>query len=202
MKVVTDLIASVQPISNRTEKQKRIALAPDIVKRLRRGLDSISFNPFEVSERIQELENIHMALIQGERFDEQHAEFSPDVTPEPEEAGADSQLVMEKDDPFMIAVAAFMPGAWFDLNDGLETKRCRLAAIIKATGKYIFVNRAGTKVAEHSQLDLALKFKNSEIKPVDNGSLFDRALENVVSNMRETKSKNKMDLDNPSNSSK
>ena len=57
-------------------------------------------------------------------------------------------------------------------------------------------------MAEHSQLDLALKFKNSEIKPVDNGSLFDRALENVVSNMRETKSKNKMDLDNPSNSSK
>src|SRR5690606_4341615 len=88
-------------------------------------------------------------------------------------------------DPHMQTVSGFAPGSWFDLtSDEGNVLRCRLAATIKATGKYIFVNRSGMKVAEKTQQDLALALKAGNLKIIDNSMLFDRALESIVSGMR------------------
>ena len=62
--------------------------------------------------------------------------------------------------------------------------RSRLAAIIRATGKYIFVNRSGVKVAEETRMSLALALKSGRLQVLDDGMLFDRALEAVIGNLR------------------
>jgi hypothetical protein len=67
--------------------------------------------------------------------------------------------------------------------------RCRLAAIIRATGKYIFVNRAGVKVAESNRDALALAYRRGELRVLDEGRLFDRALESVIGNLREMRNR-------------
>lgn len=82
-------------------------------------------------------------------------------------------------------VEQFVQGSWFEMViDNKSITRCRLAAFIKPTGKYIFINRNGMKVAERTQLDLAKALKNRQLRALDSSVLFDRALETVVSGMR------------------
>ena len=65
--------------------------------------------------------------------------------------------------------------------------RCRLAAIIRGTSKYIFVNRAGVKVAEETRETLAVLLQQGKLRTLDDGMLFDRALESVITNLRTPK---------------
>ena len=51
---------------------------------------------------------------------------------------------------------------------------------MKPTGKYIFVNRAGKKVAEWSREQLAANVANDIVRLLDDRMLFDRALESVI----------------------
>ena len=81
------------------------------------------------------------------------------------------------------------PGSWFELKqaDSSSVVRCKLSAIIRATGRYIFVNRHGMKVLDKNRNGLALAFKQGELRMLDDALLFDRALESVVSNLRSMK---------------
>ncbi len=79
-------------------------------------------------------------------------------------------------------------GSWVEFTTENETKlRCRLAAIIKPNGRYIFVNRSGRKVAERDREELALDLQNEQVNFLDEGLLFDRALESVIGNLRTLK---------------
>lgn len=82
-------------------------------------------------------------------------------------------------------------GTWFEMQgEAGEKYRCRLAAIIRSVGKYIFVNRAGMKVAEESRESLAIALQTKRLTILDDGMLFDRALEAVIGNLREKRMMN------------
>lgn len=97
-------------------------------------------------------------------------------------AGADS---LPEGDQHLSLVGNLTQGSWFEMQseDG-QKFRSRLAAIIRATGKYIFVNRSGVKVAEETRMSLALALKSGRLQVLDDGMLFDRALEAVIGNLR------------------
>lgn len=78
-------------------------------------------------------------------------------------------------------------GSWLELSKEGVRVRCKLAAFIKATGKYIFVNRNGAKVAEYLRDDLALAMQDEEITLLDDGLIFDRALESIIDNLRHSR---------------
>lgn len=87
-------------------------------------------------------------------------------------------------------VDALQVGNWVEFQQGGgKVLRCRLAAIIRATGKYIFVNRAGVKVAENNREGLLKAYLSGELSTLDEGRLFDRALESVIGNLRDMKSR-------------
>ena len=96
--------------------------------------------------------------------------------------GADS---LPEGDQHLALVGNITQGSWFEMQseDG-QKFRSRLAAIIRATGKYIFVNRSGVKVAEETRMSLALALKSGRLQVLDDGMLFDRALEAVIGNLR------------------
>lgn len=75
-------------------------------------------------------------------------------------------------------------GSWIELMRDDGKARCKLAAFIKATGKYIFVNRSGAKIAEFLRDDLARAMEADEITMLDDGLIFDRALESIIDNLR------------------
>ncbi len=92
------------------------------------------------------------------------------------------------DSQYRNLVDNFTVGVWFEkMEEGRASYRCRLAAIIRGTGKYIFVNRAGVKVAEETRDSLALQLQNGHLRTLDDGMLFDRALESVIANLRKPK---------------
>lgn len=98
---------------------------------------------------------------------------------------------MDLDSQHLSLVNNITQGSWFEMTDGNDQKyRCRLAAIIKATGKYIFVNRSGMKVAEETRASLAESLKSGRLRVLDDGMLFDRALEAVIGSLREKRSSN------------
>lgn len=278
LSVLDDLIWSVQTPKSLEHRQSLIRLVPTLLKKLRSGLDTISYNPFEMSDLFKSLEKIHISCIRGRPVANAVAKSSaaspqpsrgaasarpaetsatsaaaasqprhpapsaasvpqvpiPEVKtksddlPEPSlrdlargmeiaeveegevEGGGEvmhsSELVspqptarhdaemvppavthLAPDDPFMMQVARFSQGMWFDMQDKRgQNMRCRLAAFIKPTGKYIFVNRNGMKVAEKTQVELALALRDNALSALDNSVLFDRALETVVSSLRKT----------------
>ena len=82
----------------------------------------------------------------------------------------------------------FTVGVWFEKqDDDIVSFRCRLAAIIRGTSKYIFVNRAGVKVAEETRETLAILLQQGKLRTLDDGMLFDRALESLITKLRTPK---------------
>ncbi|HOY22763.1 MAG TPA: DUF1631 family protein [Cellvibrio sp.] len=98
---------------------------------------------------------------------------------------AESADSLPEGDQHLALVGNITQGSWFEMQseDG-QKFRSRLAAIIRATGKYIFVNRSGVKVAEETRMSLALALKSGRLQVLDDGMLFDRALEAVIGNLR------------------
>ncbi|MBK1887533.1 DUF1631 domain-containing protein [Marinobacter sp. DY40_1A1] len=78
-------------------------------------------------------------------------------------------------------------GAWVELSRDETKLRCKLAAVIRATGKYIFVNRSGAKVAEYHRQELASAMAAGAVCMLDDGLIFDRALESIIDNLRNTR---------------
>ncbi len=81
-------------------------------------------------------------------------------------------------------------GNWVDMRqDDGKMLRCRLAAVINGIGRYIFVNRSGIKVAEFNRDELSLALAHKSVLLIDEDRQFDRALESVISNLRDMKDK-------------
>lgn len=79
-------------------------------------------------------------------------------------------------------------GSWFELKRGGEEQfRCRLAAVIKDIDQFIFVNRNGAKVAEFTRIELAHALRNAQLMPLDDGMLFERALQSVIGTVRKSR---------------
>ena len=77
-------------------------------------------------------------------------------------------------------------GSWIELAASEGNKqRCKLAAFIRASGQFIFVNRAGAKVAAFGRLELAQNFARGIARLMDNAQPFDRALQAIIGNLRE-----------------
>ncbi|WNF46146.1 DUF1631 domain-containing protein [Pseudomonas sp. SG20056] len=101
---------------------------------------------------------------------------------------AEPEASLPDDDESLLQVDNLRVGSWVEFQEDEEHKlRCKLAAVIKPTGKYIFVNRTGMKVLEKTRMGLAVEFRRSAIRLLDDALLFDRALESVIGNLRKLK---------------
>ena len=109
------------------------------------------------------------------------------------EAPAEKAGMAETADPAQVSpqwlekAESLRVGSWIELTRDETKVRCKLAAFIKATGKYIFVNRSGAKVAEYLRLELAADMEAGKISMLDDGLIFDRALESIIDNLRSSR---------------
>lgn len=282
------LVWSVTAAMDKDNRQRLLKLVPELLQKLRTGLESISFSPFETTNLFKQLEVVHLARLRGDvkpqvdtpavsaadlaakasemaaknanvkaamvdaqRRAQQAANASAQAkalnasTSAVESVAATTNLanepaiqtavaaelisaqpaVIEAVDPVAELVSQDAPvvdvptaaqanpifvveeaitesvqadpqhlalvnnitqGTWFEMQgDAGEKYRCRLAAIIRSVGKYIFVNRSGMKVAEESRESLAIALQTKRLTILDDGMLFDRALEAVIGTLRE-----------------
>jgi Protein of unknown function (DUF1631) len=279
------LVWSVTAAMDKDNRQRLLKLVPELLQKLRTGLESISFSPFETTNLFKQLEGVHLARLRGEvkpavepaplvsaadlaaKANEMAAKnanmkaamveaqmraqqaanaatqadkvqnsvpatvienvvevveaahqpvvAAAEVTPAAQAviepvaetvvdvvavaevataAEADQLFVVEEtisesvqaDSQHLALVNNITQGTWFEMQgDAGEKYRCRLAAIIRSVGKYIFVNRSGMKVAEESRESLAVALQTKRLTILDDGMLFDRALEAVIGTLRE-----------------
>ncbi|WP_417791835.1 DUF1631 domain-containing protein [Stutzerimonas xanthomarina] len=101
------------------------------------------------------------------------------------------EINLDDNDEALAQVDNLRVGSWVEFQEDEEHKlRCKLAAVIKPTGKYIFVNRTGMKVLEKTRMGLAIEFRRDAIRLLNDALLFDRALESVIGNLRSLKNNN------------
>jgi len=270
------LVWSVTAAMDKDNRQSLLKLVPELLQKLRTGLESISFSPFETTNLFKQLEVVHLARLRGES--KPHAQVTPqaevlapitatpvvevpsvsaadlaarasemaaknasmkaamaeakvraeqaaeaatqiklqdvaavpeiapivdsvvkpsaeiiaevmEVTPAPVTDQLAEETISESiqaDPQHLSLVNNITQGTWFEMQgEAGEKYRCRLAAIIRSVGKYIFVNRAGMKVAEESRESLAIALQTKRLTILDDGMLFDRALEAVIGTLRE-----------------
>jgi hypothetical protein len=87
-----------------------------------------------------------------------------------------------------IKKADAMPiGTWVSYEDSRRGKilRCKLAAKIEVSDSFVFVNRFGFKVMEKARKDFAYDLQQHRATLLQNGALFDRAMDNIVGNLRQ-----------------
>ncbi|GAA6152366.1 DUF1631 family protein [Pseudoteredinibacter isoporae] len=90
-------------------------------------------------------------------------------------------------DPSMRQARRLSQGAWLQWVEDGNSQRCRLAAILPSVGRYVFVSRQGKKVLELGLDDLAWAIKDGRLSVLNDGQLFDRALQTVIGDMRRRK---------------
>ncbi|MDC0663922.1 DUF1631 domain-containing protein [Marinobacter sp. SS21] len=222
VELTRQLIWSVdpQPVVEQTRSDLLRAI-PSIVDGLRKGLQTISWDPFATDNAIRDLELAHVDVFQRlvtsqmvERSpqlrepDVAAVEAQPAIAPletttaqsaqsaqpaaAPSEPSAgmspgpqsDAQSGERVGEEWLARADALRVGSWVELLSHGNRVRCKLAAFIKTTGKYIFVNRNGAKVAEYFRDDLARALADQEIAMLDDGLIFDRALESIIDNLR------------------
>lgn len=243
------LVWSVVAPMDKDNRQKLLKLVPELLQKLRAGLESISFSPFETGNLFKQLEIVHLARLRGDtkpiapaapvvsttdlaaktqemvakaasmKAAMADAQARSQVTPAVVTVAVDESMVTEPVAPVAPEIAAqseaaaevvqelaaevvmqeviadpqhlalvnnITQGTWFEMQgEAGEKYRCRLAAIIRSVGKYIFVNRSGMKVAEESRESLAIAIQTKRLTILDDGMLFDRALEAVIGSLRD-----------------
>lgn len=111
---------------------------------------------------------------------------SPSLVDASGTAANNEDLLENIDADMLSAVDKLAMGSWVQFNQGEDASfRCRLAAVLKPSGKYIFVNRTGKKVAEWSREQLASNVAKDIVSLLDDRLLFDRALESVISQLQQ-----------------
>ncbi|QXZ13492.1 DUF1631 domain-containing protein [Pseudomonas sp. AO-1] len=191
VQTMEQLIWSVQRHDEVDAGLRLLALVPGLLKSLRDGLSSSAFDPFATSEFFSELEALHVRVLEPSTEPPTDApalvEVSQHITLRSADEGAIGLNTsgLAHDDPGLRQVEQLRLGSWVAFQEDDEhSLRCKLAAVIEATGKYVFVDRTGMKVLERSRVDLALEFRRGAVRALDDTLLFDRALESVLGNLR------------------
>ncbi len=202
LETVDDLIWSVAPTEDKAHRGKLLKMIPSLLQRLRKGLVSVAFNKVKMRTLFKELEVIHLDCLKqqgrvvGRKHtkpvkvaDKQKVEVKDTEEPSQEvisNASPDPEPADEADE-HLSRVDSMSAGTWVEIVDSEGKHRAKLAAVIKATGKYIFVNRLGMKVAEKTRITLVDDLRQGVINVLDDTLLFDRALESVIGQLREKK---------------
>ncbi len=195
LQTLTDLVWSVQPLKTAKDRQALIMMVPNLMERLRAGLDDIAYDPFATADICSLINRLHRDAVAA--YNPAKTQDQPPVAKSAPSAPPSASDETGPDDLHWQQVATFAPGSWFDIIEpGQPVLRCRLAAVIKQTGSFIFVNRSGVKVAERQHYQLALGLRSGQLRPLDSSLLFDRALEEVVAGLRKT-SKSPLDMPAP-----
>lgn len=210
LQTADDLIWSVQLQTGLHAKQRWARLMPGLMRRIREGLAEVAYHPADMSRVLTELWQIHGRMINADqkpenskansaKVEKAQAEVSaaapevklnaplkpvemvtvpaePIATAQPGTERLDADLV-----PLVKRVEEMHVGQWVELSDAVGTRfRCKLAAKIRATDTFIFVNRRGAKIAERKTVEFAKDLKNGMSRILDSGMLIDRALEAIV----------------------
>ncbi|HEY2396319.1 MAG TPA: DUF1631 domain-containing protein [Rudaea sp.] len=99
---------------------------------------------------------------------------------------AQADTIEAIDDEFLVHAKSMKVGMWVEFNnpDNGTKERAKLSWISPITGKYLFVNRKGLKVADKTVFALATEMRRGSTIMLEEVPLFDRALDAIVARLK------------------
>jgi len=198
LRFVDDFIASTRPATQPESRQALRQMLPGIERALRQGLANVAFQEQDVERLLAQLHTYYRQQL-GEAsnaaetvaIEEDAAILAIPDSIQPvidHDASAATQAELEEetvevppDSPEWHQVQALQPGTWleFCLADEPMT-RAKLSWISPMSGRYLFVNRRGLKVADYPPQELAALLADGRARILAANALFDRAMNAIV----------------------
>jgi hypothetical protein len=124
-------------------------------------------------------------LLEQERERERQAQLQLEQDRERErQQAAEAAEQLQRVQMANIQISALNLGARVELLVNGEAVQCKLAVIIAAAGKYIFVNNLGRKVAELHRDQMLQALLDKQLTLLNNGDSFDDQLAKVIRGLR------------------
>jgi hypothetical protein len=199
---VEDFIASTRLAQDPESRQLLRQMLPGIERSLRLGLANVAFQEQDVERLLGQLHayyrqqlgeaDIGSAMAAG-IDDDASMQAIPDSIQPIAEAGAtlddnsfDDSVAVAPDSPEWLLVQSLQPGTWieFSLLDEAMT-RAKLSWISPMSGRYLFVNRRGLKVADYAPHELAVLLADGHARILAANALFDRAMTAIVDRLQQ-----------------
>ena len=199
MQVVDDLIWASQKHEDSRSMQRLGKIKPELLQRVAHGLTKISTTAEASHTAIRVIGEV-LDQLQSEApiaFESISAEQAVALghTPGSGSKNWQEMTALERQQArykaltyeFIKKADALPVGTWVSYEDSRRGKilRCKLATKIEISDMFVFVNRYGFKVMEKSRKDFAYDLQQRRAIPLENGILFDRAMESIVSNLRQ-----------------
>jgi hypothetical protein len=196
---VDDFIASARPVKSAQDRQLLRQTLPGIERALRLGLANVAFQEQDVERLLGQLHAYYRQQL-GEAGDESAAASvtedaamlgMPDtIQPVVEQdAGRENSrdpepAMVPLDSPEWQQVQALQPGTWLEFSHiDQAMARAKLSWISPMTGRYLFVNRRGLKVADYAPEELAVLLADGKATVLAANALFDRAMSSIVTRL-------------------
>ena len=191
LRFTNDFIDSTKPARSLDERRALRQMLPGIERALRRGLANVAFQESDIDRLLAQLHTYYRHQL-GEPVPEAEVQaveesthlpipdsIQPIVETEAELARSEPEPV--PDTPEMLLVIELKPGTWLEFVTGPETiERAKLSWISPMSGRYLFVNRRGLKVADYAPQELAAALAAGTARVLESTALFDRALDAIV----------------------
>ena len=213
VKVIDALIWSMMPVKEDPAWLDRLkSVAPKLSNSLKKGLSSVNFDPIKSESLLREIDRVHQETIDGletpvvevltedqdvradgvDRIAVDQAvsgsgnDFKSVVLPKSELVDLYQGETLTASDNYVQMVKHLKVGAWIEFSATDQLERHKLVARIRSMEKLIFANRRGIKVAEMSQMHLAVELSQGRARLVDDQpQIIDRALQSVVGGLKQ-----------------
>lgn len=213
VKVVDALIWSMIPVKEDSVWLERLkSVAPKLLNSLKKGLASVNFDTIKSERLLSEIERVHQETIDGletptvEILTEGHdvkadgvdrigveqamagnsTDFKSVVLPRSDLVELYQGETLPASDKNVQLVKQLKVGTWIEFSATDQLERHKLVARIRSMEKLIFANRRGIKVAEMSQMHLAVELSQGRARLVDDQpQIIDRALQSVVGGLKQ-----------------
>jgi hypothetical protein len=201
---VDDFIATADVPHGEAEHLRYKSGLPSLEKHLREGLVTVAFQEPDIDRLLSELRKFWRQQL-GEPAPAAPAATPPvppeallgvtqdaqpaitETAPEIEDDFDPDDMSVNIDAGSLQAVRDLKVGDWVEFVDESGTReRAKLSWISPISGKYLFVNRRGLKVADRTAAQLATELQDQRAMILEEVPLFDRALDAIVDRLRKT----------------
>jgi len=196
LRFIDEFIASTRTPHDVQSQQVLRQTLPGIERALRQGLANVAFQEQDVERLLAQLhtyyrqqlgETLGPAEVVTVEEDAAMLAIPDNIQPIVESRNSQQDELEEEvaevplDSPEWHQVLALQPGTWleFCLPDEAMT-RAKLSWISPMSGRYLFVNRRGLKVADYSPQELTGLMTDGHARVLAANALFDRAMSAIV----------------------
>lgn len=191
MSTIDVLVWTVKAEKHEGDKERFEKINPRLLDNLGKALEIGGASKSKLTKIMRQLKQVqdfsfHTAELASAKQDATLAKANPSTVASAMPVVKREPPPLPRDDPHLRQIDKLPIGVWLEFKGVAGTPvRCTLAAKIDSIDKMFFVNRQGVKVVELTRMRLARELKAGSVKIVSEGSLVDRAMESVISKLKE-----------------